>query len=141
MGKSLIITGARVVAYINGQRFGRVTDFKFESATPRKPIYGLDSGEPYELAPQTTRITGSLGLYRTVGDGGIEGPGIVARFEDLPREKYFSLTLIERSSDKVIFRADNCAVMSQSWSVSIKGVMMGNFSFEALTWSNEQRQS
>jgi hypothetical protein len=140
MGKSLIITGARVVCYINGQKFGRVSSFRWDSATPRKAIYGLDSSEPYELAPLPSRITGSLTVYRTVGDGGLEGSGIVAQFADIPREKYFSLTLIERSSDTVVFRADDCAVTNQSWDVPSKGVMMGNFSFEALSWSNEAKR-
>ncbi len=137
MSQSRVVTGARVICYINGVRFGRVSDFKWDSATPRRAIHGIDSLEPYELAPMSTRCTGSLSLYRTAGDGGIEGPGIVASYQDIPREKYFSLTLIDRASNMVLFRADSCAVTNQSWGVAAKGVMTGSFSFEALSWSNE----
>jgi hypothetical protein len=137
--RSSIITGARVVCYINSIAVGKVTGFHWESDTSRKAIYGLDSGEPYELAPTTTRIGGEIGLLRTEGDGGLEGLGVVAQFPNLPREEYFSITLLDRASDTVLFRADKCAVKSQKWGVSAKQVMSGSFSFEGLLWTNETR--
>jgi hypothetical protein len=135
--RSRVVVSARIILYINGKRIGRITGFQFSSATNRKPAYGLDSSTPYELIPMTTRITGAVDVIRTVGDGGIEGPGIVASNKDIIREKYFSIMLLDRATDKIIFQADQCSVLQQNWSVPLKGIVQGSFQFEALSWNNE----
>lgn len=137
MSRSRLVTGAKVALYINGRPYAQVTSFRWDSLTPAKPIYGIDSGEPYELAPTTTRIAGNVGMVRLIGDGGLEGPGITHHFGDVPRGKYFSLTLVERGTDTTIFRADRCTATSQSWDVPNKGMVQGQMAFEALDWSNE----
>jgi hypothetical protein len=134
---SRLLSGAKVILYINGNPYAAVVSFKWDSTTGRKAIYGLDSGEPYELAPTTNKIVGTMMLLRTIGDGAAEGAGLVAQFADVPREKYFSLSLIERSTDTQIFRADRCSVLNQSWDVPSKGLAMGSLNFEALSWNNE----
>lgn len=135
------VTSAGVVCYLNGKRFGRVRDFSWSSSTPRKALYGIDITEPQELLTTTTRITGRLSLWRTVGDGGAEGAGMIATYEDLTKEKYFSLTLVERYSDTVIFEARYCSVTSQSWNAPEKGLVTGSMEFEALNYSNEVRSA
>lgn len=139
MSRARVITGASILCYINGSRFGRVSGFSFRSMTPRKAIYGLDSIDPHELAPTVSRCTGSIRLYRTTGDGGAEGAGMSASFEDLPREKYFTIQLIDRGTDKVLFQAQYCSVVSQNWDMPAKGTITGSLEFEAITWSNEVR--
>lgn len=131
------ITGAHVICYVNGARFGRVTSVIWKSATPRKAIYGLDSVDPHELAPTTTRISFTVNLLRTIGDGGAEGAGMAANYEDLPREKYFTMQLVDRSTDTVLFQAQYCSVTMQSWSIPIKDKVTGVLEAEAITWSNE----
>lgn len=133
------IVSAGVTVYVNGAPFGRVTSFRFSSNTPREAIYGIDSLDPFELAPTRTRITGSIGLVRTVADGGAEGAGLTTNYEQLSREKYFSLMLVERISDTVIFRADYCSVVNQQWDIAAKEMVRGTIEFEALDWSNEMR--
>ena len=137
MPRALVVTGAAIVCYVNGTPYGRVSGFSFRSATPRRALYGLDVIDPQELAPTQTKISGTLKLYRTVGDGGAEGAGMVANFEDLPREKYFTLQLVDRGSDKVIFQAQKCSVTMQAWDFPRKGVVTGSLEFEAITWNNE----
>lgn len=139
MARAKVITGASVVLHLNGKPFGRVRAFQWSSDTPRAPKYGLDSTEPFELIPTTTRITGRISLYRTVGDAGAEGAGMTAPYEFLPKEKYFSLYLVERGSDTTIFEALYCSVVRQSWSAPEKGMVTGEIEFEALDWSNEFR--
>lgn len=139
MARAKVISSAGVVCYVNGRPFGRVRDVQYTSQTPRKSIYGLDSMEPFELAPTTTKIMCRMTLYRTVGDAGAEGAAISSRYEDLPREKYFSVMLVERGSDTAIFEARYCSTTSQTWSVPEKGLVTGVVEFEALDWSNELR--
>ena len=137
MAKSLIITGPKVFLFINGIKVGRVFSFSWSSSTPKKPIYGLDSNEPYELAPTTTSITGSVSVYKFTGDGGAEGAGMTPTNPNIPSEKYFTLMLMDQVSSNVIFRADQCSVLGQNWSVAVRGLLTGNISFQALSWSNE----
>jgi len=139
MSRPKIIVGAHVLCSINGKLLGQVTSFLWTSTTTKKAIYALDLGQPYELAPTITRIIGTLGILRTLGDGGAEGPGITPSVEDVPRERYFTILLTERGSDTVLFRADNCSVQEQSWDIPTRGLVTGTIIFESLTWENETK--
>lgn len=141
MARSKTVTSAGVIPYLNGKAFGRVRGFLFTSDTPKQALYGLDSTEPFELMPTTTRINGRISIYRTIGDGGAEGAALAASYDFLAREKYFSLQLVERASDSVIFEAMYCTVVRQSWSVPEKGIITGEIEFEALDWSNETKSA
>src|SRR5258708_7371859 len=104
MSRPKVIVGAHVICSINGRYLGQVSGFRFTSTTSKKAIVGVDSAQPYELAATVTRITGTLRLYRTLGDGGAEGVGLTPSLEEVPREKYFSILLTERGSDTVLFK-------------------------------------
>jgi hypothetical protein len=135
-----IVSGASVIMYVNGRPFANVIDFKWRHMTPGEEIGGLDSMEAFEIAPTTSRISGTLNLYRLMGDGGLEGAGIVPTAEWLPRGKYFSLALVERLTDTVIFSAQHCHSEDQGWDVQTRKFVMGSMSFKALSYSNEARQ-
>jgi hypothetical protein len=137
MAKSLLIAAPQVFLCINGQKIGRVTSFKWSPVSNVNPIYGLDSNEPFELAPTTTSCTGSMDLLKYLGDGGAEGAGLTPPSPDIPSGRYFSFLLIEQITNSVIFRADYCAVTSQSWGVGTRGMVGGTVNFQALSWSNE----
>lgn len=137
--RSRVIAGAKVICYINGQVFARVTGFAFSIDTPIKEIRGLDSPIPYELAVTHGRCVFTMNLVRTIGDGGAEGSGMSAPFEDIANQKYFSVMLIERSSDTVLFQADFCMAQSQSWDAPAKGLMSGRLAATALSYNNEVR--
>lgn len=137
MARAKVISGAHLILYINGRPYSLSTGFSFQSSTQNRAIYGLDSAEPYELAPSITKVSGTVELVRTIGDGGLEGSGIASPLEDLTREKYTTITLIERSSDTVVFSTTNAKVLDQSWNVQVKSLMRGSLRFEAIDWSNE----
>lgn len=139
MARARVVVGAHINCYINGQPYGRVIGFTFRSQTPRRALYGIDSMDPFELAVTQTKVGGTMRIVRTVGDGGAEGAGITANFDDLPREKYFTVQLVERGSDTVIFQAELCSVVSQVWDVPSKGIVTGTIDFEAISWNNEIR--
>jgi hypothetical protein len=135
--RTKIVVSAGVILHLNGKPFGKVKTFQWSSATPRKPQYGLDALVPFELIATPTRLTGRIGLYRTVGDAGAEGANMVALYRDLPREKYYSLALIERASDTTIFEARYCSTLSQTWSAPEKGIVTGDIEFEAIEYNSE----
>lgn len=139
MSKSHLITGARVILYVNGKPYTKVTSFSFNSTTGRREIYGIDSAEPYELAPTTSQCQGQIGIYRIMADGGAEGAGMVAPLPDLTLEKYFTLALVERTTDTIIFSANQCSAVSQAWDIPSRGFVTGSIAFKAIEWSNEIR--
>lgn len=131
-----LITGTEVICHINNSPFALCANIAFNSETPRKNIYSIDSLQPVELLQGPTQCGGTLQVYRLKRSGGIEGAGLSAHFNDLIKEKYFSILLIDRSTDSVLFRADSCSVISQSWNVG-RNYVLGTISFSALNWSNE----
>lgn len=131
------LTGAHILVYINGKLYGRCNKFAWSSATPHKAIYGIDLPEPQELAPTSTHLSGAMSIYRTVTDGGAQGAGIVPRYVDIPRGRYFSITLLDRSTDTVVFQAGYCVCQDESWDIPMRGLITGNLRFEGIDWNNE----
>ena len=134
---SQLITGAKTAVFINGLPFGRCSSFKWNSDTPRKKIFAVDSTTAFELGITTSSITGSMTVYRLSLDGGAEGAGMVAPVSILSTEKYFSLFLIDTTTGATLFRADQCSVDSQAWDDTSRTYLIGNITWSALSYSNE----
>jgi hypothetical protein len=139
MAGGVIVTGAHVIVYINGQIFGRCIDFRPTMSTPSKEIGGIDNIDLIELAPTVTRTSFTMTVWRTIGDGGVEGLGIAPSIAEIQRGKYFSVMLLERVSDTVLFEARWCRVESQSWGFVSKSLTQGTINCKAITSNNEVR--
>jgi hypothetical protein len=138
---SKIVVGAAVVLLVNGVPYGVVSDFQWASSTPSKELRGLDTIETLELIPTSAGCSGTIGLYRQVGSGGLEGIGVTAPFGSLAALKYCSIILLDRRADMLLFSADRVRFEGETWQVATKGVMRGQASFKALSWSNECRSA
>lgn len=139
MSSRRVVTGASINCYVNGNLYGRVRSFSFNASTMHEAEYALDSSDPFELSAGRTKVSGKLGVWRTIGDAGAEGAHMATRFEDITKGKYFSLTLIDRTSDMVVFECRYAKVQNQSWTVQERGIMTGEIDFEGLDFSNELR--
>jgi len=128
--------GARMVVYVNGRQFGLAEDFSFQSATPKNAIYGIDSTEPFELAVTSTKVAGSMTIFRTENDGGAQGAQMVPNYANLPNEKYFTLAVVDLLTDQLFFFSTTCSVQSEAWKVD-RNLIRGQIQFEALEWVNE----
>ena len=133
------VAGAHILCYINGNLYGRVSNITYNSQTIHRPVYGVDQAEPFELSPSQTKITGTLSVYRLHGDGGSQGAGMSAKYEDIPRGRYFNITLLDRSNDLILFQAKYCVQQSESWSIPAKGIVTGSLNFEAVEFVNESK--
>jgi hypothetical protein len=140
MSRSPILTGAQVVLFVNGEMYGKVHSFHWNVETPRRDIRGVDSIIPFELAIATSKVAGTMSIYRLSRDGGAEGAGMIAPTDALSREKYFTMVLIDISSGFVVFQADHCSVDSQIWMADAKGIITGQVSWSAMAWNNEVRR-
>lgn len=137
MSSAKTVTGGHIVCYVNGKLYGRCSSITYTSTTNHKPIYGIDATDPFELGATTTRINGTMSIYRLHADGGSQGAGISPRYEDLPIGKYFNITLLDRSNDLIIFQARYAVQQSETWTIPSKGIVTGQLQFEALDWNNE----
>lgn len=140
MAISRLLTGAQVLCYINGGLFGRTAEISWTSNTGRKELRGIDSLEPLELIPTGAAAQGQIKIYKIHKDGGLQGAGLVAHWKDLTKEKYFSIMLLDRVTDTVLFQANRCAVTSEAWNVG-RGYVMVSVSFTVLDWNNETQPS
>lgn len=138
-------TAAGVKCFINGRDMGWVTGVTFDSATPHRAYYGIDSLKPFELIPTNLTVSGTISVIKMFGDGGsLEYQGIVSGFNKVITEKYFTLLLTQHTSagaSYVIFRADECSVDKQSWSFQNKQIVTGTFTFQGIEWTNPSTQA
>lgn len=135
--RSLVLTGAKVVLYVNKNPIARAMEFSWDEATPHKPVFGLDSIEAFELAPGVTTVTGTIQVVRCSRDGGAEGAGLQVPALDRAYQRYVTLMLIDRDSDTTLFQADRCVVLRQQWSAPTRGIVRGVIQFQAIRAQNE----
>lgn len=134
---SKLVAGAHVLCFFNKRLMGQVTAVDWDQATPRVRRHGLDALAPYEISPVGSFVSGSVGLLRVHGDGALEGRGLVAPAQQIPKEKYACMLLIDRENGKKLLQIDHLAVGSQKWKVGAKGRLEGSFSFEGILATNE----
>jgi len=127
-----IVVGAHAKAYVNGHLWANVRRFAFRASPQHREQYGLDSLLPVELIPTRYNVSGTMQMYRQHEDGGLEGQGLMAGSEDLPLEKYVTLTLVDRLTDKVLFRSDFVKFIDQNWDMPARGIVSGSASFIAI---------
>jgi hypothetical protein len=139
MGK--LVVGAGCKCFINGRDIGIVSGIQWQGITPRERIGGLDTNIPFERGIGASEVGGVISVLKTHSDGGAARMGIAASFRHVIREKYFTLMLVDRITDEVVFRADDCSVDAQSWNVQAKQIVTGTFSWKGITWSDQYSQT
>lgn len=137
MGRPVLVSGARVVVYISSNKMGMLSEFEWNSTTGRKRADGIDVPFSLELMPTRVGVSGSIRMYRKIADGGAQRAGIVVPQNLISREKYFTIVLVERETDTVIFSADMCSATSESWIVKSRSLVEGVVTFEGVSWFNE----
>ena len=132
-------TGADVKLYINNQLFGISPSFQITIDNGRKATYGIDQIYPFELMLGAYSVKGNVQCYRLKGDGGLEGRGLTLGQNDILFEKYITISLVDRVTDQVIFQFYEVGITNQNWKTANRTLLTGNFSFEAIFWTNERQ--
>jgi hypothetical protein len=133
----VLAVAARMLCYVNGRLVGHVVGMDFSSGTPHQELGGLDRGDPFELAPTQTRAEGSFTLLRVVGTGGAQGLGFAPQYEDLVRQKYNTIQIVDRLTKLQLFYASGVSATMERWQVAAKGMMIGTLTYKMLSWENE----
>jgi len=133
-----VVVGAHVKCYINGNFFAEVTGFSYNETNQKIQRRGIDKATPFEISPGIQAIQGQLSMVR-VRDGGLEGNGIKPIYANVPKANYFTMTLLDRVTNTVIFEAYGCQINKQQWQVGVGSRMLGSASFVAFDYNNEVR--
>lgn len=131
------ITGSNIIVYINGIPFAQSTGFKYSVNYSRKNLMSIDSLLPVEITPGIITVTGSVGFIKIHYDGGIEGSNVVPTIENIPNEKYITISLVDLSNGLMIFHVNQAMVQNQALSMSPKSILSGTFAFSAIGYQNE----
>jgi hypothetical protein len=137
MARPQLISGARILVVINGRLYGRCSGISWNPSAPKKPARAVDSPLVQEYMPTTVEVMGQMTVFRMIGDGGLEGAGIVAQQIDTSREKYCTIQLIERETDSTVLQINQATVHNQSWNATPKGLLVGSFTFSGIIFTNE----
>ncbi len=121
MASTKSLKGPDLKVYING----------------RQEIPCIDRSTPIELPSGMCTIKGTMEIMRFRNSGGLQGVGIAAPEDRILLERYFSLTVVDRVSDKVILQIDEASVTEESWQTGAKGMVSGTFSFQGRQWTND----
>lgn len=136
--RSRTLTGAQTKMYVNGRPYGRVAAIDWVVETPSADIQGIDTLQPTEAAPEAAHGTAELTVYRLHRDGGLQGAGMGAYWPDLAKLKYFSVLVVDRLTDTVLFRADRCTATSERWGVRTSGHVSGTVHLKfVVDWTND----
>lgn len=137
MNRPRLVTGAKVLVYVNGKLFGRCAGFSWTSMTPRRKIRVIDVPFPVELAATGSEVTWTMNVLRTIGDGGMQGAGVLVPPAQVISEKYFTLQLVERTTGLTLFKSDFNNSDSESWQILPKMIMQGQIQGSGIVWVNE----
>ena len=68
--------------------------------------------------------------------GGIEGAGMMPTWQAATRGKYFSILIVDRITDTIIFESKKNSVIRQTWNIPTKGYVTGTIAFKGLLYGN-----
>ena len=139
MPQPVLIAGNHVKCYINGVLLGLVVSTQWTIGSEYRECREIDSNIPKELAPGQYSIRGTFGILRARSSGGLEGAGLVATAENMLRQKLIVIELVDLITEETIFRAEGCQIVGQSWGLSPKQLVSGQFQFTGTTFNNEAR--
>lgn len=137
MAQSKSLKGPDIKVYVNGRLYTVVTSVRWIASYGRNPIMAIDQSIPAELASGPCTVKGTLDIVRLRNSGGLQGAGLVPDDFVILRERYFSLTIVDRLSDTVLLQVDEASVGEENWSVPSRGLISGSFTFEGIGWTND----
>lgn len=126
-----VITGAGITLKINNTVVGWATQIGYSRSQNVKTIYELDNPIPVEHSPTVYDVSGSVSGIK-IRDVTLDNQGVLnlQSANDIFRQRYITIEVIDRSTGKTMFTVVDCMVVGDSWSVGAKGTASLNFNFK-----------
>ena len=137
--RDLIQIGGNLKLLINNKTLGIVTGFSYMIDYGRRALRGVDCPFPQEIVSGQQTVRGQVSVVRLKGVT-LENCGVISpqlsntgtATGEMAGDPYFSLTLVDRTSDQTVFRVDAASLTNQQWTVGARGIMTGSFNFEGV---------
>lgn len=129
MSRTITIPGAAVKIKINGQTLPSIQSMSWQIDYGEKPIYGIDSEFPQEIATTRQTIRGTVQNVRLRFSKGLQGVDLVPTLFNFLTGKYHEMRVIDRQTNKVLVVVEGMKISNQSYSVPTKGIVTFSFNF------------
>ena len=131
------LSGARCTLKVNGKIIGFAFAISWNIETAAQEIMTIDDPLPYELAPSTITVTGSISGFRIPGSG----PGqqlLQADILSFVHQRYIEIEVRDTATDNLIFLTRNAIVTSRSESIRTDALAEMTLNFKAIGWADER---
>lgn len=134
------LTGARTTIRVNGSIVAFAFQVTWNVRTDATEIYTIDDPLPWEIAPKTVSVSGTLGLFQLPG----ESPTAKLLQADVATflmNKYITIEVKDSASDNVIFKTNKAIVTGQQGEVSSEKLSTMMLTWTAVGWRAENQPS
>ena len=132
MGQSIVLVGANIKVYLNGEIYPEVQSISYTIDYGEQEIYGIDQVFPQEIAVTKVSVNGSITGIRTKYSGGLQAKGIRPLIFDVLNAPYISLRVVDRSNGEDIIYIPSLKVSDESFGAAAKGMVNLSYKFKGI---------
>lgn len=135
--RSKTLRGLDLIVYVNAKPWSFADDLNWDIDYGGEPIYGVDSLFPFEITTTRGLISATIHYWRQHNTAGAEGAGMIPIQQDLPRERYFYLQVVDRQTGATYLEIPMCKLRRQTGSGKARSPVEGTLALSGLGWANE----
>ena len=130
------MTGSRCVIKANDQLLGFAFAVRYNISTSNTEIQTIDTWVPWELAPQTVNVSGTMSLFHVPGKS-VDQQLLQANLFSFLMHKYITLEISDRTTGNVIFKTNKAVITGKSQTLIAGELSTVELSWKAIGWSDE----
>lgn len=131
------LSGARCLIRVNGEIVAFAFSISWKISTSVTEISTIDNYMPYELAPQSISVSGSIGCFRIPGTS----PGTLFMQSDIlnfMHQPYIEIEVRDSKTDNLIFSTKRAMIVGRSESVKSESLADMSLEFRAIGFVDER---
>jgi hypothetical protein len=130
------LSGARCILRVNGRLVGFANSISWRINTNVTEIRTIDDYMPYELAPSTIEVRGSIGGFRIPG-AGPTGDQIQAQMLSFLHQRYIEIEVRDAQTDNKIFHTKRALVTGRSEAINSDSLATMSLDFMSIGFVDE----
>jgi hypothetical protein len=132
MATSQTISGASVKLFLSGVLYPEAQSLSYTIDYGEEPIYGVDCPFPQEIRQTRISVQGQVSGIRIRASGGIQSGKARTLISESLEAPYVSIQIKDRASDEILLFIPQAKIISQSTTVTAKGILQLSFSFKGI---------
>lgn len=130
------MTGSRVILKCNDQLLGFAFAVRYNISTANTEVQTIDTWVPWELAPQTVNVSGTMSLFHVPGKS-VDQQLLQANLFSFLMHKYITIEISDRTTGNVIFKTNKAVITGKSQTLIAGEISTVELSWKAIGWSDE----